>query len=683
MANWAAYKEAYKRGILPPEKAALYDEALLRGLVPKEFLPEDVQPVVEQTSVPDVPQHLSPSIQPVEQPDDVQPIVEPGFESITEFVRPVTEFISGSTRETRATRELPELGSGGLLYGEDQSKVAAIASVLATTTDPKELGDILNSQFDNIRITEDEKGNLIANNTNTGAKAVINKPGMSKLDLLQSIGLAAAFTPAGFSTGLAKSGVAKSVSLGISSAATEAAIQANQQLAGGEFDTNEVAIAGALGPVAQITGGIIERGSKMIRGNVPEELDFVMKNRTVLSSDILPPDTFMGKLTQKIGERIPVMGTGGIRAKQQIGREDAVKELMADFEIDDKSEFGSKIIESAARMFAKSKKRSDELRADAVQQLNVLGEKIPTKTLAVIDEQLTKIKGQGALADKALIKNLNNIKSEVASGNFEKLKDIRTIIFDMQIDVSGMKSPMRQGADRYLKPISGALSDDLIEISKEIPDAQRKWKASNKIYRGNYTKAKETELKKLLTKGTLTPEIVETTLRTGKKSSLRRLNANLDAEGRKGVRQQILKLAVDKAITDDYINPNAFKTALDKSKDQINIFFKGSDKKQLKGIQKFLTITRRAQDAGQDIASKQEVWGATLMGGGLSAGNLLGKAAAMAGGIGLVARTYESKPIRTLLIKLANAEKGSALEANLIKGIKNAIIAQTEKDIED
>ncbi len=38
---------------------------------------------------------------------------------------------------TRAELELPELGQGGLLAGEDTAKVAAIAPVLLTTTNPQ------------------------------------------------------------------------------------------------------------------------------------------------------------------------------------------------------------------------------------------------------------------------------------------------------------------------------------------------------------------------------------------------------------------------------------------------------------------------------------------------------------------------------------------------------------------
>lgn len=34
MANWAAYSEAYKRGILPADKVPIYEEALRRGLIP-------------------------------------------------------------------------------------------------------------------------------------------------------------------------------------------------------------------------------------------------------------------------------------------------------------------------------------------------------------------------------------------------------------------------------------------------------------------------------------------------------------------------------------------------------------------------------------------------------------------------------------------------------------------------
>ena len=41
------------------------------------------------------------------------------------FLSSVGEFFTGSERETEATKRLPEIGSGGLLFGEDKAKTAA------------------------------------------------------------------------------------------------------------------------------------------------------------------------------------------------------------------------------------------------------------------------------------------------------------------------------------------------------------------------------------------------------------------------------------------------------------------------------------------------------------------------------------------------------------------------------
>jgi hypothetical protein len=173
-----------------------------------------------------------------------------------EMTHPVQENVS---RETRATRELPELGSGGLLAGEDPAKIAAISPILLATTDPTEIAQILDSQFPSIGIQQDERGNLIAGNNKTGVKVVLNKPGLSKLDILQGLGIIAAFTPAGrvatAGTAGAKAGVKMALQRGaqggLAAAGTEATIQGAQEAAGGEFSPGEVALAGGLGFAAE------------------------------------------------------------------------------------------------------------------------------------------------------------------------------------------------------------------------------------------------------------------------------------------------------------------------------------------------------------------------------------------------------------------------------------------------
>ena len=160
--------------------------------------------------------------------------------------------------ETRATQELEELGAGGLLSEESIASVAKIAPVLALTTDPREIGDILTSTFPHIGITEDEQGNLIANNNQTGVQVVINKPGISGLDIIQGISTAAAFTPGAQAAAIPVAAGKRALTGAVTAAATQTGIEAGQEAVGGEFDEDEIAIATGLGGTAELVLPVIQ-----------------------------------------------------------------------------------------------------------------------------------------------------------------------------------------------------------------------------------------------------------------------------------------------------------------------------------------------------------------------------------------------------------------------------------------
>lgn len=200
-----------------------------------------------------------------------QPAPEP--EEERGFFGRVADVFTGRDRETRATRELPELGVGGLLSGESKLRIGVIAPLLLTTTDPSEIADILTSNFPNIGISQDEKGNLIAANNKTGARVVINKPGLSKIDIAQGLSIGAAFLPAGRAASIGTRGlaagagllsrqtgrlVAQRGALGAAGAGvTEAGIQQAQALGGGRFDPSQVRQAAALGALGELPGPLI------------------------------------------------------------------------------------------------------------------------------------------------------------------------------------------------------------------------------------------------------------------------------------------------------------------------------------------------------------------------------------------------------------------------------------------
>lgn len=184
-------------------------------------------------------------------PDPNVPNVDPEFAAERVLDAP-------PSRETDATRDLPELGQGGLLSNRSLGEVNAIASVLISTTDPREIGQILTNQFPEIGIQEDEAGNLIAGNNETGAKVVINKPGASMLDVLQAIGIGSQFIPSAQVAALGRTTLQKAGIAAAGAGVTQGAVEAAQAATGGEFDEDEIALAVALGGASETLVPIVQ-----------------------------------------------------------------------------------------------------------------------------------------------------------------------------------------------------------------------------------------------------------------------------------------------------------------------------------------------------------------------------------------------------------------------------------------
>lgn len=223
--NLARFQEIEKRGLqdkLDPDKRARFDEALKRGLI--------------------------------------------------------TSSSSGrtpeQTEEARLQRldQVPELTSGsGLLAGESSAKIAAISPALLTAINPEEQAKIIKSVFPNVGIAHTPEGRLIARNNTTGAVAELNKPGLSGQDLIQALGIGAAFFPSGANIGTAvtKGALGK---LAVRSAGTQAAIETVQAASGGEFNPGQVAFEAAAAPISQLgVEKLIKPAGKAIAGAISKK----------------------------------------------------------------------------------------------------------------------------------------------------------------------------------------------------------------------------------------------------------------------------------------------------------------------------------------------------------------------------------------------------------------------------
>jgi len=161
-------------------------------------------------------------------------------------------------RETRATKELPEIQNSGVLAGGGAAKSMKIAALITASPNPEDIAKILESNYPEIGITRDPKGNLIANNNKTGAQGVINKPDLSGIDIVQGLGLMAAFTPAGRAGALATTTGGKVAAVGAASGATELGIDLARQAGGSKENVSLANVDPVTLAAATVGGGVFE-----------------------------------------------------------------------------------------------------------------------------------------------------------------------------------------------------------------------------------------------------------------------------------------------------------------------------------------------------------------------------------------------------------------------------------------
>jgi len=272
-----------------------------------------------------------------------------------------------------------------------------------TTPDPMELAEQLTKRFPNdIEVTLSPEGVPVATNKHLrdeiqtalkdkditeeeaarrmeDVQVMINEPGMSPMDIMQAIALIGSYNPALKWAGAIKGGVKRALGMMAGSAATETGLQAGQALAEGEFGEGEIALAAALGPLAEVAKPVIALGTrakemvkplaKIIPKNIMQAIEFAEKSgfRITTTDALKEYITFPMQLYFKIAERIPVpYGTSRMAVKQVAQRADALSKVADNFNINIETEFGQNIIRSFVdrmikkRFWGKNKNPSGE-----------------------------------------------------------------------------------------------------------------------------------------------------------------------------------------------------------------------------------------------------------------------------------------------------------------------------------
>jgi len=224
-----------------------------------------------------------------------------------------------------------------------------------------------------------------------------------------------------------------------------------------------------------------------------------------------------------------------------------------------------------------------------------------------------------------------------------------------------------------LQAVKSAIDKDLLTFAKTHDrGAASQWVQSNRLFADEFTKFKNSELKRILAKGDLTPEAVAPVLRGGKVSELNRLANNAGKEGRGAARAAIIRDAINRAGGFDNLSPDRIVNELRKPNTQkaIGAFFRGEDKKRLDGFIKLLDATRQAQKAPVVSVSGQQLIPFAALGAGAVAPTTTFLTALGIGGAG---RAYESKAMRDFLIKAANTPKDTRQFSELVSNFQAAM----------
>ena len=475
------------------------------------------------------------------------------------------------------------------------------------------------------------------------------------------------------------------------------AAQPVTQVAGGAGAgaAGQIAQEAGLGPLAQVgaalAGGVAgATAAAPRRAPVPglalRTQEATERGIPVMTSDVMPPETFMGRAAQQTGERIPLAGTGSVRAAQQQARVSAVRDLLRQFGAEDAAGVSDNIMADLAAKRSGELQKYTGLKSEVINRLDASGAVPVPRATAAIDQKIAELQG---LRSEQYLPVINVLEDWKASLQGQGLRNVETLRKQVGDAFQAPElSAIRTTGQKVLSDIYGPLKQDMQEFITQNGNRRdvTKWQIADKRLAEMAGELDMGTLKSVLRTGNATPEVVENMLFSKKPSEIRQLYSGLTEAGRANARTSILARAADKAryqLEDGstQFSPERFNAELQRLKPQIGVFFKGDGANhlaQVEGLSRALTLTRRAGQAGVSTASGQQA--VPFVAGGFLVDLLgtFGASLAAAGGVGLTARVYESAPVRNLMIQLGRAAPGSAEEAALFKRLAATIQTQAE-----
>ncbi|MDM2822037.1 lytic transglycosylase domain-containing protein [Citrobacter sp. Cpo100] len=394
------------------------------------------------------------------------------------------------------------------------------------------------------------------------------------------------------------------------------------------------------------------------------------------TSDVLQPNSRVGRMAQTTAENIPFAGTSTMRANQQEARSQLVDEFSSRF-----GEYDPSIVVGSLKAKTSGIKRAAGNRLEQVQNAMAGVNIQPSKAIQQIDTEIASLQKLGKVADNDTISKLQAYRDELtrnagANGpiamDLQQLSGLRS---QFRQDVKGERTVLPNRSDAAIQRIYNAMTGDIDSaIGQNLGnDTLRRYKQANAIYADEANKLQNTRLKNVIMKGDLTPEVVNNMLFSKNKSEVQNLYRSVGQVGRAQMRNGIIGKAMEKSGG----SPDQFLRQVNLMSNQTGIAFKGRDAAYLKGLKNYLESTKRAGQAGVTTPTGQQTIPFILGIGSATNPALVGGGA----GYGLLARMYESEPARNAMLRLANTPRGSTAFEKALAEVERAVnsVAQGAK----
>lgn len=408
-----------------------------------------------------------------------------------------------------------------------------------------------------------------------------------------------------------------------------------------------------LRPITQAAGGAYRAIIGDVSGDAREAIGYASREGLpLMTSDVVPPQTFAGKSAQSLAEKIPVLGTGVARAEQQIAREGAVKSIAEQYGIPSNEEIFNSLNRKADKIANAAGKRYKEI-TSSMEGVEI----VPASTISTIDAQLARLNRPGAIKNERLTNILQSVRDDISSGaqDINLLRENRTRFRE---EIKGESMAINDTEQRIIDSVYNSMTDDITNAVKNTlgDSVAASMKQADAVWAREANEIKKTKLKNIFNKGQVKPEEAAKMLFSNDESEIKTLYSSLDTVGRKNARAAIISRAAERSEG----NPDKFINEMKKLKNQQYVFFRGDEGKDLNGLIKYLDYSREAGKASVLTPTGQS---ALQLGAPVAVmadiGATQGLGTAAFAGYAVLAKAYESPAVRNLMAKMASVEKGS------------------------